>query len=135
MAGGLRSEFHRVYAADTAGAKFLCELHDKRCRLFFDVDLIARCALTGDWLLWLCVRLQDVLRDGGFAQPADCRLVATAAEPGTCDTTGLVKSGVHLHAPDVVVTTACALEIRAALVTMLLSELGELNHEGERLLE
>ena len=152
MAGGLRTEFHQVYAADADASKFLCELHDRRCRMFFDVDLLARRALDGDWLLWLCARLQEVLRNGGFAAAEDCRVVATAADAEAVTAAavtaaavtdvssseaggaaGIIKSGVHLHAPGVryirygvhlhapgvLVTTAGALEVRAALVAKL----------------
>ncbi|KAK3259837.1 hypothetical protein CYMTET_31191 [Cymbomonas tetramitiformis] len=119
-----RAQFMRVYAADR-GPKYLCELHDGSFRLFMDIDLVCTQPLEGEWLLWLMQRLQAVVVSKHSAAASACRVIATTTAPEDISVDNKdrrIKSGVHLHMPDVIVDSSQAIEIRESLIFCLSSD-------------
>ena len=107
-------EFWRAYLSDLACGKklYVVEQKTEKFRFFVDIDYRAEYALLDEEALELCRKIYNAVAEGGRC------LVARA--PAREDK-GQVKSGIHMHWPDLVVTRSEAISLR----TQILMELEE----------
>jgi len=108
------TDFWRAYLSDLAcGQKlYVVEQKTEKFRFFVDIDYRAEAALGDEETLELCRRIYTYVGDEGrcFISRAPAR-----------SEKGLVKSGIHIHWPDLIVTKQEAMSLR----TQILMELDE----------
>jgi hypothetical protein len=108
------TDFWRAYLSDLAcGQKlYVVEQKTEKFRFFVDIDYRAEAALGDEETLELCRRIYTYVGDEGrcFISRAPAR-----------SEKGLVKSGIHIHWPDLIVTKTEAMSLR----TQILMELDE----------
>jgi len=104
--------FWRAYLSDLACGKklFVVEQKTEKFRFFVDIDYRAEKSLADDETLELCRKIYDSVGEGGRC------LVARA--PAREDK-GQVKSGIHMHWPDLVVTKTEAVSLRTQILMNL----------------
>jgi len=108
------TDFWRAYLADLASGKklYVVEQKTEQFRFFVDIDYRAEKALGDDETFDICRKIYDAVAEGGrcFVARAPAR-----------EDKGQVKSGIHMHWPDLIVTKSVALSLR----TQILLELEE----------
>lgn len=92
--------FHAEYISQVkSGTKlYLVESRTPLFRFFMDIDYTSQQRLTRDEIVALCHRLNELI-------PGRC-LCATSAPKSRPD--GTIKSGIHIHWPELIVTAAKA---------------------------
>jgi len=103
------SDFWRAYLTDLACGKklYIVEQKTEKFRFFVDVDYRATEALSDENAFEICKKIWAAVADSG-------RCVAARA-PAREDK-GRVKSGIHIHWPDLVVTKSEALSLRTQIL-------------------
>ena len=102
--------FWRAYIVDLTtgtGKLYVVEQKTNRFKFFVDVDFKSERALTDEDALVLCRHIWDSVGDPG-------RCVAARAPPRKEGL--LIKSGLHIHWPDLVVDRAQALALRTKIL-------------------
>ena len=105
-------DFWRAYLSDLACGQrlYVVEQKTEQFRFFVDIDYRAESALSDDEILILCHQIYESVGEGGRC------LIARA--PVRAEK-GLVKSGIHIHWPDLVVTKSEALSLRTQILMEL----------------
>lgn len=94
-------EFFKTYVQVAAKEKvFTVELKTPRFRFFMDIDYVNETKLSRDDIVRIAHEIHDVI-------PGRC--VVAVAKPKPKDK--LIKSGIHLHWPNLIVTKAEAVEL------------------------
>jgi hypothetical protein len=100
--------------AINSGTKlYVVEQKTERFKFFVDVDYKAQDKLVDDDLIKFCSIIHEALETGSRC------LIARARPRPIAD--GLIKSGVHIHWPDLVVTRTQALNLRTKIILGLSS--------------
>ena len=114
-----RNEFLRFYAARLEvndDKLFMIENKTEYFKLFFDLDILNALALPEDTLRNIIIIIQKSIHEqlGGKFTPHESRVIVCTAKNKTIDRGGSVwvKTGVHLHWPELVVNKKIALVIR-----------------------
>ena len=107
-------DFWRAYLSDLASGQklYVVEQKTEKFRFFVDIDYRAETALSDEETLGLCRKIYAYVGYEG-------RCFISRAPPRA--EKGLVKSGIHVHWPDLIVTKTEALSLR----TQILMELEE----------
>jgi hypothetical protein len=120
MSGGLLSvpteetlEFYGACVdAIKSGAKlYVVEQKTERFKFFVDLDYKSQDKLTDEDLFQFCSIIQDAID-----APSRCLIARARPRPVS---EGLIKSGVHVHWPDLVVTRNQALQFRTKIILKL----------------
>lgn len=108
-------DFYREYiSAVNLGTKlFVVEQKTERFKFFVDLDYKSQDKLKDEDLLQFCSVIHEAL--DGFSR-SRC-FIARARPRSVAD--GLIKSGVHIHWPDLIVTRTQALNLRSKIVLSL----------------
>ena len=108
-------EFYRVCIdLMNSGTKlYVVEQKTELFRFFVDLDYKAEAKLADPDLLQFCSLIHDALRDH---DPGRC-LIARARPRSVGE--GLIKSGVHIHWPDLIVSRTQALNLRTKIILEL----------------
>ena len=106
------TDFWRAYLSDLASGQklYVVEQKTEKFRFFVDIDYRAEVALSDEETLSLCVKIYEAVGESGRC------LVARAPAR---EEKGLVKSGIHIHWPDLVVTKSEALSLRTQILMEL----------------
>ena len=124
MSGGIlcvpseeTQEFYREYIQSVnSGTKlYVVEQKTDRFRFFVDLDYKADVKLSDEDLLQFCSIIHKALET-----PSSCLIARARPRPVG---EGLIKSGVHIHWPDLVVTRTQALNLRTKIVMSLSADL------------
>jgi len=102
-------EFWRAYLSDLASGKklYVVEQKTEQFLFFVDIDYRAENALSDEEALDMCRRIHGAI---GGSSPA----LVSRAPPR--EEKGLIKSGIHMHWPDLVVSKAEALSLRTQIL-------------------
>jgi len=108
------NDFWRAYLSDLACGKklYVVEQKTEKFRFFVDIDYRADSALSDEDVFSICTKIYD-----SVAETGRCFVARAPAR----EDKGQVKSGIHMHWPDLVVNKAEALSLR----TQILMELEE----------
>lgn len=111
----LTPEFLRCYAsaADVEEPKYLAEVVGERFRFFVDVDAVLHAALTPDEIAELARAVHSVCCGGKG------RVLVTGQTRGQVVGESMLKVGLHIKTPDLVVNATEALALRSRLVQHL----------------
>ena len=95
-------EFSKAYITQVKSNKlYLVELKTPIFRFFMDIDYLSKDKLTRDGIIELSKRVNDKI-------PGRCLVSVSRSK----EKDGLIKSGIHLHWPNLKVTKKKALELR-----------------------
>jgi len=104
--------FWRAYLADLASGQklYIVEQKTEQFRFFVDIDYRAENPLADDDVISLAHKIYDAVAEGG-------RCFISRAPPR--EEKGLVKSGIHIHWPDLVVGRNDAMALRTQILMQL----------------
>jgi hypothetical protein len=104
--------FWRAYLSDLACGKklYVVEQKTEKFRFFVDIDYRSEKALTDDDAFAICQKIYNSVEEGG---------VCIVARAPPREDKGKVKSGIHIHWPDLVVSKGEALSLRTRILLEL----------------
>lgn len=117
-------EFHKEYINQVKYHKklYLVEKRTKLFRFFMDIDYVSESKLTRDEIINLVDRIHEHI-------PGRCFIAVSKSTHKD----GKIKSGIHVHWPDLIVTSKKALDLRKKVPEDLLEFVDESVYKGSGL--